>query len=74
MTNDLRDRYVRRLRFDHRGHLFEESTFATEAELAGATEHQLELGIGPGERPLPTAGPLFDQLKEGATDGNHSAH
>ena len=69
-TADLRNHYVRRLRFAHRGDLFEESTFATEAELAGAIEHQLELGIGPGEQPLPTAGPLFAQLEEGETDGS----
>jgi len=51
------DFFVRRLRFDARCQLLEESTFSTEAELAGVTLKQLLLPIGNGERPI--EGPLF---------------
>lgn len=65
-----RDHLVRRLRFDLDGGLYEECLFATESELGGLREQQLELGIGPGEQPLPTAGPLFALLEKGDTDDN----
>ncbi len=43
---------VGRLRFDDRGGLFEESSFATEAELQGFKARQLPLAMGSGERPI----------------------
>jgi hypothetical protein len=52
------DFFVHRLRFDAHCQLLEESTFSTEAELAGVTLKQLLLPIGNGERPI--VGPLFD--------------
>ena len=39
----------------------ERSTFATEAELQGYRATQGRLGIGAGERPVETAGPLFER-------------
>src|SRR3990172_4367287 len=51
---------VRRLRFNDKGEVLDESTFATEAELQGFKEEQLPLGLGPGERPIDDL-PLFDK-------------
>ena len=45
------DDAVRRLRFSATGELVDESTFATEAELAGFRPEQAVLPIGAGERP-----------------------
>lgn len=50
---------VTRARFTERGEVIEEPTFATEGEIAGVRPQQAELGIGAGERPLETAGPMF---------------
>lgn len=43
---------VGRLRFDDRGDVFEESSFATEAELQGFRGRQLPLAMGNGEQPI----------------------
>jgi hypothetical protein len=57
------DFVVRRLTFDDRCQLAEESTFQTEAELNGVTLKQLILPICNGERPI--EGPLFQQPQKG---------
>lgn len=50
---------IRRARFTDSGEVVEESTFATETELAGRREAPAPLAMGCGERPVETAGPLF---------------
>lgn len=55
------DPCIRRARFTDSGEVVEESTFATETELAGRREEQAPLPMGCGERPVETAGPLFTQ-------------
>ncbi|KKN08520.1 hypothetical protein LCGC14_1055890 [marine sediment metagenome] len=58
---------VGRGRFTETGEVVQEPTFATEGELQGFRGEQGELGIGAGERPVETAGPLFGQAE--ATGG-----
>lgn len=52
---------VRQAEFTQSGQVVERPRFATEGELAGARPSQGELGIGAGERPIETAGPLFER-------------
>jgi len=67
MPDTTDDFIVRRLRFTTDGALLDESTFATERELAGIREQQgrLPLELPPNSPPLETAGPLFDKNKGG---------
>ena len=69
MPEHTDDSIVRRLRFDTRGDLYEESTFLTERELAGIWEKQgrLPLDVPPAEQPVETAGPLLSHHKEADT-------
>jgi hypothetical protein len=52
---------VERSRMTPEGEVVKEPTFATEGEVGGVRPEQAELGIGAGERPIETAGPLFEQ-------------
>jgi len=52
---------VGRMRFTEKGEVVEEPTFATERELAGIREEQGRLPMGEGERPVETAGPMFER-------------
>lgn len=67
MPTDTHDFVVRRLRFNGDAQLVEESTFATERELAGIKEEQgrLPLDAPPAEEPIETAGPLLAQHTKG---------
>jgi len=65
-TQAAEEPLVTRARFTEKGEVVQEPTFATERELAGIREQQMGLGIGAGERPIETAGPLFAK-PEGVT-------
>lgn len=70
MPDPTDDFIVRRLTFTTDGHLVEESTFATERELAGIKEEQgrLPLEVPRKSPPLETAGPLLAHHKEADTE------
>lgn len=62
----VEDATVGRGRFTETGETVQEPTFATEGELQGYRGQQGELGIGAGERPVETSGPLFQQPEAAA--------
>ena len=68
-VEDVVEPTVGRARFDETGQVRQESTFATEAELQGARPEQGRLGMGAGEQPVETAGPMFRQAGRGAEVG-----
>ena len=67
MTQEHRH-IVRRLRFDVRAEIVEESTYATEGELSGYKGQQLPMSIGQGQLPLTTL-PLFANTSEKGNQG-----
>ena len=59
------DILVGRARFTEAGEIVEEPTFATEAELGGVRATQAPLMREFGERPIETAGPMFERAGAG---------